>query len=133
MGCVVWQVIARYILGSPSTTTDELSRFLFFLGVLISAVYASGQKVYLLFIKMSGIRKINRNHKLYCDCAFSTIVMIYGGTGFVERSLHLGQISPVLGIQMGYVYLAISISGFAKAFYNIIFLIKNIKSICLNY
>uniref|UniRef100_UPI003B5224BC TRAP transporter small permease subunit n=1 Tax=Vibrio cholerae TaxID=666 RepID=UPI003B5224BC len=27
--CVVWQVLSRYVLGKPSTVTDELARYLF--------------------------------------------------------------------------------------------------------
>lgn len=59
--CVVWQVISRYVLGSPSIVTDELARFLFMWVGLIGAAYATGLKrhlaIDLLVLKLTGKRK----------------------------------------------------------------------------
>nr|HOQ05906.1 hypothetical protein [Anaerohalosphaeraceae bacterium] len=44
-------------------------------------------------------------------------VMILGGTELVQITLRLQQKSPALGVQMGYVYLAVPISGFFMLLY----------------
>lgn len=41
--CVVWQVLSRYVLGKPSTVTDELARYLFMWVALIGAAYTTGR------------------------------------------------------------------------------------------
>lgn len=37
--CVVWQVFSRYVLNQPSTSTDELARFLMIWVGLLGAAY----------------------------------------------------------------------------------------------
>ena len=32
--CVVWQVLSRYLLNTPSTYTDEIARFLYLVGLM---------------------------------------------------------------------------------------------------
>ncbi|WP_372804382.1 TRAP transporter small permease, partial [Paracoccus seriniphilus] len=41
--CVTWQVVSRYLLGTPSTITDELARFLFMWLALVGGAYTYGQ------------------------------------------------------------------------------------------
>ena len=43
--------------------------------------------------------------------AFAASVMVYGGTILFTRTLASGQVSPALGLQIGYVYLVVPISG----------------------
>jgi TRAP-type C4-dicarboxylate transport system permease small subunit len=43
--------------------------------------------------------------------AFAAGVMLGGGFILVTRTLAGGQVSPALGLQVGYVYLAVPISG----------------------
>ena len=45
--CVIWQVISRYVIGKPSTVTDELARYLFMWVALIGAAYTTGLKRHL--------------------------------------------------------------------------------------
>ena len=45
--CVVWQVVSRYVFGTPSTLTDELARFLFMWLALMGAAYSLGLKRHL--------------------------------------------------------------------------------------
>jgi len=44
---VVWQVLARYIVKSPSSFTDELARFLLIWVGLLGSAYAMGKKKHL--------------------------------------------------------------------------------------
>ncbi|MDU8925577.1 TRAP transporter small permease [Pasteurellaceae bacterium LIM206] len=127
--CVVWQVFSRYVLNDPSTITEELARFLFIWVGLIGAAYGLGQKKHLaidLLInkwektpKKQTLLKIGIN---LISIAFIVIIMCYGGGRLVSDTISAGQISPVLGIQMGWVYAAIPISGF----FMLVFLLRDL-------
>jgi TRAP-type C4-dicarboxylate transport system permease small subunit len=43
--------------------------------------------------------------------AFAGSVMVYGGTILFGQTLASGQVSPAMGLKMGYVYLVVPISG----------------------
>lgn len=134
--CVVWQVLSRYILNTPSTYTDEIARFLFIWVGLMGAAYALGQKKHLAIdllvsklenspIKQSRLQLLIN----IISIAFATIIMCYGGFKLVMDTISNGQISPVLGIQMGLVYLAIPLSGCFMLIYLIRDIIDNIHHI----
>jgi TRAP-type C4-dicarboxylate transport system permease small subunit len=59
--------------------------------------------------------------------AFSFLVMIVGGVDLVASNLDLGQESPALRVKMGYVYLAMPISGFFLTLYAIIGLVERLQ------
>ena len=127
--CVVWQVTSRYVLGTPSVFTDEVARFMFMWVGLVGAAYATSQKrhlaIDLLVMKLTGnARKYLEIVILLATITFVSLVMIYGGMNLVTKTLASGQISPVLGIPMGLVYVAIPVSGGAILFYSIIDLIE---------
>ncbi|KAE9529830.1 TRAP transporter small permease [Testudinibacter aquarius] len=116
--CVVWQVFSRYVLNQPSTYTDEIARFLFIWVGLIGAAYALGQKKHLaidlLLTKLESSPKKQNFLNLLINIIslfFIILIMCYGGGKLVLDTMSAGQISPVLGIQMGWVYFAIPLSG----------------------
>ncbi len=122
VACVVWQVFSRFVLGTPSTVTDELARFMFMWIALIGAAYTLGQKrhlaIDLLSTSLSGGRKIAADLIVLILIAFFTcVVMIYGGFELMGRTLASGQVSPALRLPMGYVYGAIPFSGAMILFY----------------
>ncbi|QHB16907.1 TRAP transporter small permease [Mannheimia pernigra] len=122
--CVVWQVFSRFILQDPSVYTDELARFLFIWVGLIGAAYAFGQKKHLAIDLLATrlesspdkLRRLNFMVNLISLC-FIVLVMCYGGIKLVGSTINAGQISPVLGIEMGLVYSAIPLSGFFMLVY----------------
>ncbi len=121
--CVIWQVLARW-LGISSTFTDELARFLFMWTGLMGAAYTLGQKSHLALDLL--LQKVQGNNKkivqliiLTCILVFLLLVMLYGGISLVSDTLASKQISPVLGIPMGYIYLSIPVSGAFMVFYTI--------------
>ncbi|PJG84154.1 TRAP transporter small permease [Caviibacterium pharyngocola] len=116
--CVVWQVFSRYVLNDPSTVTDELARFLFIWVGLIGAAYGLGQKKHLAIdLLLTKLEKTPEKHNLLqivitiIGLLFTLIIMCYGGGQLVLKTMSAGQISPVLGIEMGLIYLAIPLSG----------------------
>lgn len=129
--CVVWQVLSRYVLGTPSVATDELARFLFMWVGLIGAAYATGLKrhlaIDLLLLKVGGKKKkVLEIVILTTMLFFATFILVYGGAGLAWDTHLSGQISPSLGIDMGLVYLCIPISGLLMMFYILMDLIEKL-------
>lgn len=125
--CVIWQVLSRYVLGTPSTITDELARYLFMWVALVGAAYTTGQRRHLaidfLTAKLEGLRKTIAELVIQLAIfAFSAIIMVYGGLKLTLSTLESGQVTPALGIDMGYVYLCLPISGLLMIFYSVYFI-----------
>lgn len=122
--CVVWQVFSRFVLQDPSVYTDELARFAFIWVGLIGAAYAFGQKKHLaidlLATKLESspekLKRVNFVVNLISLC-FIFLIMCYGGTKLVIATINAGQLSPVLGVEMGWIYGAIPLSGFFMLVY----------------
>ncbi|MFA0086981.1 C4-dicarboxylate ABC transporter permease [Vibrio sp. 10N.286.49.C2] len=118
---VVWQVFTRFVINSPSTFTDELSRYLMiWVGVLGGAyVYALKRHlaIELLVTKISPKQQeILAITVSLIVILFSSIVLVYGGSSVVNTTLGFNQVSPSLylfgsNLPMGYVYMAAPISG----------------------
>ncbi|KHT62843.1 C4-dicarboxylate ABC transporter permease [Photobacterium gaetbulicola] len=132
--CVIWQVISRYIIGKPSTITDELARYLFMWVALIGAAYTTGLKrhlaIDLLTMKLSGKRKLfNEIFIQLAIAVFAFIVLVYGGTNLALKTLSTGQVTPALGWEMGYIYFCLPISGALMIFYSALFAFEKIKQL----
>ncbi|MDP7572961.1 MAG: TRAP transporter small permease subunit, partial [Myxococcota bacterium] len=51
---VLWQVLSRYVLGSPSSFTDELARYLLVWVGLLGSAYAAGQRLHVAVDLLPG-------------------------------------------------------------------------------
>lgn len=128
VACVSWQVVSRYVLGTPSVVTDEIARFLFMWLALIGGAYTFGARRHLaidLFTLMlkGRARLMAEAAILIVVTAFSAIVMIWGGWNLVSRTLASGQVTPALQVSMGWVYAAIPFSGAIMIYYAVLFFI----------
>ncbi|WP_394211885.1 TRAP transporter small permease [Enterovibrio calviensis] len=124
--CVIWQVLSRYVIGKPSTVTDELARYLFMWVALIGAAYTTGQKrhlaIDLLTMKLSGKKKLINEIVIQLAIAiFSYVVLVHGGSQLALKTLATGQVTPALGFEMGYIYFCLPISGALMIFYSLHF------------
>jgi len=122
--CVVWQVFSRYVLNSPSTSTDEIARFLFIWVGLMGAAYTLGKKrhlaIDLLIFKLEHVPTKQAVVELIINLVsvvFASVIMIYGGGSLMLKTLATGQVSPALGIEMGLVYAAIPLCGLFMLIY----------------
>ena len=124
---VTWQVFTRFILKRPSSYTEELAGFLLIWIGLLGASYAFYSRSHLgidvLTYKMKGVKKqlisVITNTLVLL---FALLVMVWGGIRLVSLTLALHQVSPALGIKMGYVYTVIPISGILIAAYSLVFI-----------
>jgi TRAP-type C4-dicarboxylate transport system permease small subunit len=131
---VSWQVFTRFILKAPSTWTDELATFLLIWVSLLGAAVALKRGAHLgmdYFVeRMSPGRRLYVAVFVYfCTGLFSLCVMTGGGVTLVARKLQLQETSPALGLDLGYVYLAVPISGFFLTIYSIELLAHSVRAL----
>ncbi len=121
---VLWQVFTRFVLGEPSSFTEELARYLLIWIGVLGAAYAVGQRAHLaldlLPEKLTGQRRKTLEHVIQaCVVLFSFFVMVLGGARLVYVQLRLGQTSPSLELPLGWVYMVLPLSGLLMIFYAI--------------
>ena len=121
---VLWQVFSRYILGTPSSFTDELARFLMIWVGILGAAYVSGQNghVSIDVLVRRGSQKHQKRLKHVVRIAivlFCLFVMVLGGLRLVYVTYVLEQYSPALGLPLAMVYLVIPVSGVLIIYYKI--------------
>jgi TRAP-type C4-dicarboxylate transport system permease small subunit len=121
---VLWQVASRFLLGNPSSFTDELAGFLLIWVGLLGAAYATGQKQHLAIDLISQKLSDEKRKRLQTlinmlIVAFALMVLIIGGSNLVYITFHLNQISSALQIPIAYVYSVIPLSGLFIIYYAI--------------
>jgi TRAP-type C4-dicarboxylate transport system permease small subunit len=130
---VLWQVFTRYVMQSPSPYTDELARYLLIWVGLIGAAYATGKRMHLA-IDLLPLRLKGRTHhalNIVIDLLvllFGLVVMVFGGSRLVALTLMLEQTSAALQIPLGYVYLALPLSGMLIVFYSVLFMLDHVRA-----
>ncbi len=125
LGCVVWQVIGRYLLGVTTSYTDEMARFLFIWVSLLGAAYVLGKRGHIAITGLIDMtpRGIRRGFDLLIAALvilFSIVVLTVGGWLLVERNLRLGQVSPAMLMPVAYLYAIIPVSGVLSAIYAVL-------------
>jgi TRAP-type C4-dicarboxylate transport system permease small subunit len=128
---VLWQVFTRFVLQSPSSFTEELSRYSLVWTGILSAAYVAGQKMHLaidlLPLKLTGKKRIYLELVIQTSIlVFAVLVMLIGGLRLVNITLTLNQISAALQIHLGYVYMVLPISGLIITFYSIYFIYEQL-------
>ncbi len=132
LGCVVWQVVARYALSLSTSFTDELARFLFIWVSLLGAAYVLGRKGHIAITALTDLARPATRVALelfayFLVAVFAVAILGIGGWLLVDKALKLGQISPAMQIPVGYVYAVIPISGVLTAFYALIAMTETLK------
>lgn len=113
---VLWQVTSRYLFRDPSSWTDELATLMVIWLALLggSAAFARQAHLGVDFL----VEKLTPSHRRVAEVVvygvvafFAVAVLIVGGYHLVSLTLLTNQVSPALGVRMGYVYLSLPISG----------------------
>jgi len=124
---VTWQVFTRFILGDPSSFTEELATFLLIWIGLLGASYALRTKSHLgidvLTYRLKGVPRYIVDIMVYSlIILFCLFVMVIGGWKLVKLTLDLKQISAAMGLKVGYVYIVVPLSGLLMIFYSLLFI-----------
>lgn len=130
---VLWQVITRWIIGDPSSYTEELARYLLIWVGLLGSAYAAGKKLHLAIDLLPNALDGHRRNVLEIVIEaiillFALSVMVVGGIRLMGLAFQMGQISAAMGIPLGYVYLVLPLSGFLIAFYAIASIYERIRA-----
>lgn len=121
---VVWGVFTRYAMGQQANWTEELARFLLIWVTLLGGAVAFGTKGHLGVDYFVGkfhpdARKTMAVIGHLVVMFFAGAIFLYGGSRIVSDALAMEQMTPALGWKMGYVYLALPISGVFMLIYTI--------------
>jgi len=111
---VFLQVVFRFILNAPLAWTEELARYCLIWVTFLGAAFAMSTKAHIgmeFFVKLFGvsIRKVLYVFATIASLAFF-LMMVIQGYDLAARSMT--QLSPVLRIPMGMIYMVIPLSGF---------------------
>ena len=122
---VSWQVLSRYLLGSPSLFTDELARFLMVWLTFLGGAYMFGSDSHLSVNSLRDMMPAKMQNAIFVFTylligGFAVLVMILGSQRLILRTL--SQPSPSLGIPMGYFYSILPLS----AVFIIIYMLLNL-------
>lgn len=114
---VLWQVLARYVLNTSFSFTEELARFLLIWLSIIGAAYLNAERAHLsmdfLYTRMSAENR--RKASIFAELViffFALFVMVVGGANLVYTTLYLNQLSGTMQIPLGYVYAVLPVCGF---------------------
>ncbi len=121
---VLWQIASRFLLGDPSSFTEELARFSLIWLTVLGAAFVVGSHGHIsmdyFYQKASPTGRRRMMLVVYgAVIAFALVVMVIGGSQLVYTTLYLGQKSAALQVPLGYVYTIVPISGLLMTLYTI--------------
>ncbi len=122
-----YQVITRYVLGSPSSWSEELVSYLFAWMALLGASLVCGERghmnIPLLVDKASpGARKALCILAEVIAAGFAAAILVYGGVQITQ--LAMGQMTSSLGVPIGVFYVVLPLSGVLNVIYSIMNIIE---------
>ncbi len=120
----------RYVIGSPSTVSEELLGYavvwLSLLGTALVFGYDGHIKVPIFYDKLTGMRKVAALITIELLIMLIAVsVFIIGGKKLMDVGVL--QVSPTLNITLNWVYMILPISGVLTVFYNVINIVSAIK------
>ena len=121
---VLWQVFTRYVIGNPSSFTDELARYLMIWIGILGAAFVAGKNMHVAIDILPSRASLKTQTRLKTIVTiliilFVIFAFVVGGSRLVYISYILGQQSPALQIPLAVVYLIIPISGCLIIFYKV--------------
>ena len=124
---VVWNVISRYLLNAPSSFSVEIARYLLIWVGLFGGAYATGKKEHIAIeLLPQKLQKKNPAKRRTLDIVirilvsvFALLVLVIGGIKLVVITFMMNQVSPTMQLPLGYVYMALPLSGAFILFYSI--------------
>lgn len=121
---VLWQVFTRFIVGTPSSFTDELARYLMIWLGILGAAYVSGRNMHVAIDVLptrfnEPTQKRLRFIVYFLIISFAFFAMVVGGSRLVYITYTLEQYSPALQMPLAAVYFAIPLSGILIIYYKV--------------
>ena len=122
-----WQVFTRYVLGNPSTWSEELVGYLFAWMSLFGACLVTGERGHMnipIIVDMAapGLKKLLLSLGEIIAFLFSMVILVYGGMQIT--SLAMGQMTSSLGVAVGVFYVVMPICGVVNMIYTILNIVE---------
>ena len=123
-----WQVFTRYILGKPSSWSEELVSYLFAWMTLLGSSLVVGDRGHMnipLLVEKSSpsMRTALSVLAEVVAAVFAGVILVYGGIQITD--LAMAQMTSALGVPVGVFYTVLPLSGIL----NIVYCILNIVEI----
>lgn len=128
-----WQVITRYLLGNPSTWSEELVGYLFAWSTLFGAALVSGERGHMnipVIVDRFG-EKGKKMFHVFAEVVaflFSAAILVFGGVQIT--SLAMGQMTSSLGVAVGVFYVVMPVCGVIIALYAILNIVDILRGTC---
>lgn len=121
---VLWQVFTRFVVGEPSSFTDELARYLMIWLGILGAAYVSGKNMHVAIDVLPQRASLPTQKKLknivaFIIMSFAFFALVIGGSRLVYITFVLDQQSAALQIPLALVYLCLPLSGLLIIYYKI--------------
>lgn len=132
LGCVVWQVVARYALNISTSATDEVARFAFIWVSLLGATYVLGKRGHIAITGLVDLLPARPRGGVEIAiaalvAAFAVAILGGGGWLLVDKARMLGQVTPALQVPMWMVYAVIPLSGVLTLVYAAVALLETLR------
>ncbi|MCI8919204.1 MAG: TRAP transporter small permease [Eubacterium sp.] len=125
-----WQVFTRYVLGSPSSWSEELVSYMFawmsLLGASIVTCERGHMNIPILVERVSpAAQKLLLCLGEVTAFLFSAVILTYGGIQITN--LAMGQMTSSLGVPIGIFYIVLPLCGLLNMVYTALNIIDIIK------
>lgn len=127
-----YQIVTRYFFNSPSTISEELITYSFTWLAILSASYVFGQRGHLcmsfVYSKFTGAKRVFLD--MFSEILViltAVFLLIYGG--YIMAAQNMSQLTASLGVNMGFMYAVLPISGVIILLYGILNLADMFKKL----
>ena len=126
-----WQVFTRYVLGAPSTWSEELVGYLFAWMALFGACLVTGERGHMNIPILVDMAPGAGKKALLCLAEiiaflFSAVILVYGGLRITK--LAMGQMTSALGVPVGVFYAVLPLCGGINLLYTVMNLVEIIRN-----
>ena len=115
-----WQVFTRYILGNPSSWSEELVSYMFAWMSLLGASLVTSERGHMnipILVERTGpgAQKLMLCVGELIAFLFSAVILVFGGVQIAN--LAMGQMTSSLGVPIGIFYIVLPLSGVLNMVY----------------
>ena len=115
-----WQVFTRYILGNPSSWSEELVSYMFAWMSLLGASLVTSERGHMnipILVEQAGpgAQKLLMCVGELIAFLFSAVILVFGGVQIAN--LAMGQMTSSLGVPIGIFYVVVPLSGVLNMVY----------------
>ena len=125
-----WQVFTRYILGNPSSWSEELVSYMFAWMSLLGVSLVTSERGHMnipILVEQAGpgAQKLLMCVGELIAFLFSAVILVFGGVQIAN--LAMGQMTSSLGVPIGIFYVVLPLSGVLNMVYTALNIVDIVK------